>query len=804
MFSFTLRRPRVPEWRGWLPALALPLAMFAALLALGGDRGYFYRDDGLHDFETYRYIAIAENISAEHNFRLATHIWQREDGSLKYGLYGRFPIGGYALVKLAILPFGDDLAAKLLAARVLTMLMFCGTATLACLSISRITGSRTVAFAAAALGFSGFYAVYYADAVGILGVIDLFGAALAFHGMTVFVQEGRFRQLAVKVCVGLLLGWRVYALLLPFIALGLGGETVALLRSAVSANEWTRTARSALISLARSRYAALAAVSILFGSALLALNIANGYANRDTLLDAPEVRSLLRRSGLALPPGAGGIAWDDFSKQQSFRMGVMLIPYPLYARAVNWGFPRQDAAPALAVLGAAAAGAALAGAALVRRRRILVAAAVLFGVCWAVPMRYNVVDPVHVFESLPYVGIGLTLFTLALIGARRLMGERAVLAICAAAALAFAASVFYAGQIDRDADKAERSKTEMADATTIREIAGGKRIRVIPMRDAWSRYFLMRIWEFYLAGSYFQETDCSSEDDSGFIVAPYRHESLDLLTPENRFAFLYKDTSPLEICRAELRRLESSEPAARSVFDVYFQDEAITYLKNPCAPADYEAPFFAYAYPVDLNDLPKRHRRGGFHTTHSRIRMTEKDGDEGLGVGSTFDSACIMTIQLPGYPIAAVQTGQWTPGGERLWDLFAAPPLDAEARALYESSYRAMASSGEPAVRAEFDLYLDGGTLSYLKEPCGADDARGRFFLSVHPADVVDLPAERLDIGHDSLNFTFEPPAGAFFNGKCMATRELPDYPISHIETGQFISGEGELWNTRIEIDDGR
>ena len=67
------------------------------------------------------------------------------------------------------------------------------------------------------LAFSGFYAVYYADGVFNEGVMDLFGAALVFHCMVAFVQDWRFLQLAVKTCAALLLGWHVYALLLPFI-----------------------------------------------------------------------------------------------------------------------------------------------------------------------------------------------------------------------------------------------------------------------------------------------------------------------------------------------------------------------------------------------------------------------------------------------------------------------------------------------------------------------------------------------------------------------------------------------------------
>ena len=801
MFSFTPRRPRVPEWRVWLPALALPLAMFAALMALGGDRGYFYRDGGIHNLNTAKTLAIAGNFSPEHNFLLTARVWRTEDGGFRYFPYSRFPVGGYALVKLAVTPFGDDLAAKLLAARVLTLLIFCGAAALAYLSICRITGSRAVAIAAVPLAFSGFYAVYYADAVFNEAVMDLFGAALAFHGMVVFVQEGRFRQMVVKACAALLLGWHVYALLLPFIAFGLGGEAFALMRAAASSNDRTKAARLALVSIVRSRWVILAVVPILFGSALLAFNLANEYAAHGgdrALSETSTFDSMMKRLGLRDGPD---LEWGGFLKRQLYRVGAMSVPYSL-VRAVGYDFPEwepRDAPLAPAVLGAAACAAALGALAFVRRCRILAATAVLFGFCWAIPMRYTAKDLSHGYEALHFTGLTLTLFALALIGARRLMGERAVLAVGAAAALAFATSVFHAGQLERNAGDAEFDKTEMAEAGAIRESARGKRVR--GMREAYGwrmRQSLYSPYPFYMSGSYFKTgNDCDSENEADFLIAPYRHESLDLLTPDNRIAFLYgSETTPLDICRAQRRRIESSEPAARSVFDVYLQDGSIAYLKDPCDDADREAPFFAYAYPVDPNVLPETYRRDGFLPTFAPMRLSQ--------LGLAFDGACLMTMRLPDFPTAAVQTGQWTPGGERLWDVFAAPPLDDEARAFYESAYQAIAASGEPAVRSEFALYLDddGDTLSYLKEPCGEDDARGRFFLSVHPVDVGDLPAERLDIGHDSLNFNFAPPAGFVFNGKCMATRRLPDYPISHIETGQWLPGEGELWSARVSVGD--
>ena len=192
--------------------MAILMAAMASVFALGGDRGYFYRGD-VHGEASVRTLAIAELLSPAHGFRLTRSVWRGADGGFEYDPYSRFPVVGYALIKLAILPFGSDLAAKLVAARVLMMAIFCGAALFAYLAVAQVAGGRWIALAAVSLAFSGLYALYYADAVFNEGVMDLFGAALAFHGMVEFARGGRFRQVAVKTCAALLLGWHVYALI---------------------------------------------------------------------------------------------------------------------------------------------------------------------------------------------------------------------------------------------------------------------------------------------------------------------------------------------------------------------------------------------------------------------------------------------------------------------------------------------------------------------------------------------------------------------------------------------------------------
>ena len=231
-------------------------------------------------------------------------------------------------------------------------------------------------------------------------------------------------------------------------------------------------------------------------------------------------------------------------------------------------------------------------------------------------------------------------------------------------------------------------------------------------------------------------------------------------------------------------------PAARSAFDLYLDADggALSYLKQPCTEEDARGRFFLSVYPADAADLPEDRRETG----HESLNF-----DFEPPTGAVFNGKCMATVQLPDYEIAKMETGQNADGGGRLWQAAVVPP------SVYEGAYAAIAS-GEPSAQSGFDLYLDadGGSLSYLKQPCSHDDVRGRFFLSVHPADVADLPAERRELGHESLNFDFVPPIGAAFNGKCMATIQLPDYAIDRIETGQDSPDGGRLWSATVSVGD--
>jgi len=231
----------------------------------------------------------------------------------------------------------------------------------------------------------------------------------------------------------------------------------------------------------------------------------------------------------------------------------------------------------------------------------------------------------------------------------------------------------------------------------------------------------------------------------------------------------------------------SKPTASAGGFDIYADGGKLAYVKDGCGEEDARVSFALFAFPVDQSDLPQTARDDGLEYEPLDFDLHD--------FGARLDDKCVVVRYLPGYPVSHIETGQFTPGESRLWSVRI--PL-----AGYRERYaRALAAlTGEPAARSGFDIWLDGGTLTYVKENCDDADTRGRFFLSIFPSDLDDLPQTARDAGrkHESLNFDFA-RYGAILDGRCVIVRYLPDYEISRIETGQWLPGEGELWRAEME-----
>ncbi len=112
--------------------------------------------------------------------------------------------------------------------------------------------------------------------------------------------------------------------------------------------------------------------------------------------------------------------------------------------------------------------------------------------------------------------------------------------------------------------------------------------------------------------------------------------------------------------RSSYQSLVSGEPAIRSTFDVYLNENTLTYVKESCVRADTEATFFLHLYPVDVNDLPDRRKQHGFDNLDFDFS----------GRGAISDGKCMARISLPEYDIATIGTGQYVPvagGYNHLW-----------------------------------------------------------------------------------------------------------------------------------------
>lgn len=109
--------------------------------------------------------------------------------------------------------------------------------------------------------------------------------------------------------------------------------------------------------------------------------------------------------------------------------------------------------------------------------------------------------------------------------------------------------------------------------------------------------------------------------------------------------------------RAAYFAVAASEPAVRSVFDVYAQDGALVYAKEQCGQADIQPRFFLHIVPEREDDLPEARREAGFDN---------RDFDF-FWSGALFDGKCAARIPLPDYAVASIRTGQFIRGGGELW-----------------------------------------------------------------------------------------------------------------------------------------
>ena len=686
-------------------ALLLLLAALATLFLPNPDRGLFHRA-GLHNGISANHLIVAANMSPERRFAGVEFLTLDEQGAPSYSPYNRFPPGGYLLIKLAMLPFLDDLEARIYAARLLMLLFFAGTALVAQLALARLTANPWAALTAVFLAFSSYDCLYQSDLVATEAWPALFGVMLTFHGMVVFAQEGRFRQLLVKACLALLLGWQVLGLLFPFVVLGLAQALVSPPPSiGATPRPFSR--------LLRSPHLALGLVALCFATAVLSFNLANEYAlfkGANSLTELPSFQSMRLRVGLSESfnaPHASTLAWPGFLETQFIDIGRLFLSAILISAdaevAPQPRFLEVAPRPWLLFWGVIAFCACLLGLAFTRHKSLWAVLA-LSGFCWTLPMRRSVAFNEH--EVLFYIGIPLTLFSLLLLRARWIANNRLVLGMALVAGAAFVFSGARVARAGLDAAEARFQREALADFETIRKLTKEKTI------DApWTmRYMKRSDYDKALTAwplTVYALTDRVIFGERKFndvLLSPVRFDGPALLTPENRWVFLYDRSAYDEQSGQFIKAF--GEPVARVVhgktrkgkellYELRRRDNLLMYVVRdarvaappfePCGgrvvcdnaggsrfilrvtPRELLAShprqalgsrFMLRVTPVDANDLPLFNRRG-----NEKLDFLFRDH------AFLDESRRVVAVRLlPDYPIARILTGRLDSEGEALWE----------------------------------------------------------------------------------------------------------------------------------------
>ena len=122
--------------------------------------------------------------------------------------------------------------------------------------------------------------------------------------------------------------------------------------------------------------------------------------------------------------------------------------------------------------------------------------------------------------------------------------------------------------------------------------------------------------------------------------------------------------------------------------------------------------------------------------------------------------------------------------------------VDEATADLYRQRYQS-AVAAEPVIRSDFEVYLQGRTLSWVKEECRPETWAWGVELALYPAEPHRLPPHRQKPGfiadhrHPLVRF----------DGRCFAQTTLPDYALTRFRTSieRFDAETGEQTGTWVE-----
>ena len=110
--------------------------------------------------------------------------------------------------------------------------------------------------------------------------------------------------------------------------------------------------------------------------------------------------------------------------------------------------------------------------------------------------------------------------------------------------------------------------------------------------------------------------------------------------------------------------------------------------------------------------------------------------------------------------------------------------MTAAMRAGYGEVYQA-AVAGEPIIRGEYDVYLEGRRVTFVKEDCQKGERAGRFRVKVYRdgTESGDFP--------NLADYKLYGNYGVRVEGRCLAVIQLPGEPTGQLAVGRYTAAPG-------------
>ena len=238
------------------------------------------------------------------------------------------------------------------------------------------------------------------------------------------------------------------------------------------------------------------------------------------------------------------------------------------------------------------------------------------------------------------------------------------------------------------------------------------------------------------------------------------------------------------------------EPIARGGgWDVHMYYQSIYYLKENCGSSDPTTNLFLHVLAPNNN-------------TRWDILEEIPLGDANERSMWYQGNKCYVKRYLEYWPLAGIHTGEYRED-KLLWErTFAVASMEEVASILapHRKRYEALAGR-EPIARSRWNVHVLGREIVHVKDPCYSVDLEGDFIMRVLPTPSVkdsELERPRENDGFTLIHWygfyemhgNSETVASSMFDGKCILTYLLPDFPVAAVKTGQR-----DMWEVTFDLD---